>query len=592
MIDRLLSKKVLILMIIIFFGISIISISTISKASDENDNIVVVLDPGHGGNDPGAVNASKNLIERDLNLKISQYTKQELDKYAGIRVFQTHYGVPTNQTPPTLQERADIANELHADLLVSQHINALDSTTKVQGAEVYVTRDTTQDRFNKDCTRLGNGMLSNLSALGIKNRGIFTKASETYTYPDGVVADWYGIIRNPMFYGIPAIIVEHCYLDSSDTQFIDTDAKLQKIGQADAKAIADFYGLKLRTLDFAVESPDNNVTVSKTIDFSGWAIGPQTNQINIYIDDNLVKSDVDRIERPDIQAQEPGFETTTPKPGFSYQIDTTTLTDGEHKLKAELIGANGEKQTLCRYITVDNSKYVSGIVLDTSTITDLKDSVLNIDYAVLPDTALNKNVIWTSDDEDIVSVDSTGKITLKSTGTANITAKTEEGGYTATCKITVTELQEGQTIEYQEPLKKENSLITGIEPETKTGDVKALVLVNGNLNVIIKDAKDNILKDDDIITTGSRIIITDEEDNVLQEDTAIIFGDINGDGIVNIADLVGVRLEMLSNDKLNSVYLKAGNLAKRVNNLPLGTTLNIADLVAVRQIMLGNLKVI
>ena len=52
-----------------------------------NGNIVVVLDPGHGGSDPGA--SGNGLREKDLTLKIAQYAKQELEKYAGVTVYLT-----------------------------------------------------------------------------------------------------------------------------------------------------------------------------------------------------------------------------------------------------------------------------------------------------------------------------------------------------------------------------------------------------------------------------------------------------------------------------------------------------------------------
>ncbi|MCL2859193.1 MAG: N-acetylmuramoyl-L-alanine amidase [Oscillospiraceae bacterium] len=585
-------KRILIPMIILLLMIIIISINTTSKATDENDNIVVVLDPGHGGNDPGAVNTSLNLIERDLNLKISQYTKQELDKYAGIRTFQTHYGVPVNQDPPTLQQRADIANGLHADLLISQHINAIDSTTKVQGAEVYVTRDTSQDIFNKNCTKLGNIILNNLSALGIKNRGIFTKPvtsqSDTPVYPDGQVADWYGIIRNPMFYGIPAMIVEHCYIDSSDTQFINTDAKLQKIGQADAKAIVDFYGLQLKTLNFAVESPDNNVTVSKTVDFSGWAIGPQTNQVNIYIDDKLVKSNVERIERTDIQAQYPGFETTTPNPGFSYSIDTTKLTDGPHKLKAELIGANGEKQTLCRYITVDNSKYVSGVEFNIPNITDINGSKINLNYSILPTTAVNKNVTFTSDNEDVATVDSLGKVTLNSAGIANITVKTEEGEYTATCTVTATELGEDESFNLNSPLVEEDTILTGIPPETLVKNVKANIQTSENLKVVIKDKDGVELNDNQPVPTGSHVLIMDSNDTVIKDDLVLVYGDLNGEtvtdsstgNVVDAVDLLLLKRHLLQVALLQFPY----NVTADINK---DNVIDAVDLLLLKRHLLG-----
>lgn len=57
---------------------------------------------------------------------------------------------------------------------------------------------------------------------------------------------------------------------------------------------------------------------------------------------------------------------------------------------------------------------------------------------VYPTNAANKNVTWTSNNNDIATVDGTGLVTAKAAGTATITATTEDGGHTDTCVVTVT----------------------------------------------------------------------------------------------------------------------------------------------------------
>ena len=57
---------------------------------------------------------------------------------------------------------------------------------------------------------------------------------------------------------------------------------------------------------------------------------------------------------------------------------------------------------------------------------------------VYPTNATNKKVTWTSDNDDIATVDGTGRVTANAVGTATITATTEDGGYTDTCVVTVT----------------------------------------------------------------------------------------------------------------------------------------------------------
>jgi len=56
-----------------------------------------------------------------------------------------------------------------------------------------------------------------------------------------------------------------------------------------------------------------------------------------------------------------------------------------------------------------------------------------------PSEPTNGNVLWTSDNEDVATVDQSGKITAKNPGAANITVETVDGGYKAVCKVTVVE---------------------------------------------------------------------------------------------------------------------------------------------------------
>lgn len=81
---------------------------------------VVVIDAGHGGTQPGAV--KKDINEKDLNLKIVQQLKELLDEVdeEKMKVFYTRL----DDSNPSLQDRAGMANQLQADLFISVHNNA------------------------------------------------------------------------------------------------------------------------------------------------------------------------------------------------------------------------------------------------------------------------------------------------------------------------------------------------------------------------------------------------------------------------------------------------------------------------------------
>lgn len=82
---------------------------------------------------------------------------------------------------------------------------------------------------------------------------------------------------------------------------------------------------------------------------------------------------------------------------------------------------------------------VTGVTLDQTSLTLEAGQTAQLTATVQPANAANQAVTWSSSDNNIVSVDATGKITANAKGSATITVTTEEGGKTATCTVTVTE---------------------------------------------------------------------------------------------------------------------------------------------------------
>lgn len=79
----------------------------------------------------------------------------------------------------------------------------------------------------------------------------------------------------------------------------------------------------------------------------------------------------------------------------------------------------------------------SGVALDYSTRNMYLGQTTTLNATVLPETATNRKVAWSSSNSAVVTVTATGKLTALSKGTAIITVRTESGGYTATCAVTV-----------------------------------------------------------------------------------------------------------------------------------------------------------
>ena len=206
--------------------------------STKSSNIVVVLDPGHGGKDSGATRGS--VYEKTINFKVASYCKAELEKYYGVTVYMTR----TGDTNPSLEARARFAASKNADILVSIHQNSGSSSSR--GAEVYYPNKNYKPAIGNSGKAVANSIQKELVSLGLNNRG--TKIRNTAngsTYADGSYADYYGIIRNAKKLGVPGIIVEHAFLSNAQdyNTFLNSDSKLKKLGVADATGIAKAFGL-------------------------------------------------------------------------------------------------------------------------------------------------------------------------------------------------------------------------------------------------------------------------------------------------------------------------------------------------------------
>lgn len=96
---------------------------------------LVVIDPGHGGKDPGAGNGA--LKEKDLVLRLALALRDELLRQGGIRVAMTR----EDDRYLLLPVRPDIARRLQADLFISIHADSTEVGTGARGATVYVLSD-------------------------------------------------------------------------------------------------------------------------------------------------------------------------------------------------------------------------------------------------------------------------------------------------------------------------------------------------------------------------------------------------------------------------------------------------------------------
>lgn len=143
------------IMIAIVFYIAVYFGSSIGTVSGEFKDVKVVIDPGHGGSDPGKVGVGE-VLEKDINLQISIRLKKLLEK-KGIKVIMTREddcsladeGVG-NKKVSDLKNRIKKVEESDADILVSIHQNSY-SSESVKGAQVFYYTDSENGKNLSNC---------------------------------------------------------------------------------------------------------------------------------------------------------------------------------------------------------------------------------------------------------------------------------------------------------------------------------------------------------------------------------------------------------------------------------------------------------
>jgi len=223
--------------------------------SSKSGNIVVALDPGHDSKHTGATGIG-GLKEEVLTLKIANYCKTELEKYAGVSVYMTRTTsscpYPSNKSSGgDIGDRVQAAARAGADLFVSFHLNS-SSSSGSNGAEVIVPNGNWKPQVASDGRKLAQAILNELKAVGVNMRptSIYSKdTTVNETYPDGSKSDYFSVQIYAKEAGIPGIIVEHAFLTNSNdvNKFLKTESGLKKLGCADATGIAKYLGLSKKS---------------------------------------------------------------------------------------------------------------------------------------------------------------------------------------------------------------------------------------------------------------------------------------------------------------------------------------------------------
>ena len=199
---------------------------------DNDGELVVVLDPGHGGENLGA--EYEGRVEKEINMIVANAMYERLSKYEGITVYMTR----TEDVDLSLLERAEFAQSVNADFLFCLHFNMSEFHT-LYGAEIWIQSEGIE---NQEGYRFGQVWIEDMQNHGLYLRGIKTRLNSK-----GI--DYYGILRHCKEFGITAALLEHCHLDHlADSGFANSEEDLKQFGILDADSLAKYFGLSSEEL--------------------------------------------------------------------------------------------------------------------------------------------------------------------------------------------------------------------------------------------------------------------------------------------------------------------------------------------------------
>ena len=224
---------------------------------------VIVIDPGHGGIDPGANASSGNVYEMDLVLAFAQRLKKKLEENGRYRIVMTR----DEDVFISLGDRVRAARGVQADLFISVHADSISGGQEVRGLTVYTGAERASDA---DSARLADRENKADAVAGVESRDIPDDVSdilmeltlrETRSFSHGFASRLVGefdsvarLNKNPhrqarfqvlRAHDVPSVLVELGYLSSQkDLDLLMSEDWRAKMVSAMSVAVDRFFAAR------------------------------------------------------------------------------------------------------------------------------------------------------------------------------------------------------------------------------------------------------------------------------------------------------------------------------------------------------------
>ncbi|MBI2341384.1 MAG: N-acetylmuramoyl-L-alanine amidase [Deltaproteobacteria bacterium] len=189
----------------------------VSQAGSIQEAVTIVIDPGHGGKDAGAI-GPKGTEKKDVTLSLSKKLAEQIkNDIKGAKVFLTR----GNDATLTLDDRVKFANKKRADLFISIHANAAVSK-KQRGVQTYFLNNASDDAARRQASDLEKIISTMIQNASTEESRILAKSVHHRLVKD-LSGKYSGVadqkVRSAMFYVLvgvkcPSILVETSYVSN------------------------------------------------------------------------------------------------------------------------------------------------------------------------------------------------------------------------------------------------------------------------------------------------------------------------------------------------------------------------------------------
>ena len=234
-----------------------VEVTVIEAPQKKSGDIVIVIDPGHGGVDPGAVGKYKTY-EKNITLAVGKALHRKINAIPGYKAYLTRHKdifIP-------LRDRVRYAQRKHADLFISLHADAHENR-KVRGGSVYVLSDKSSDkeaaRLARDANR--GDLMAGMSLkeepnyvrqilIDLTQRDTMNKSAllakeiledmdtAVYVRKKEVAFAGFRVLKAP---GIPSVLVEMSYISNpKEERMLRKASNQNKIAESIARGVQGY----------------------------------------------------------------------------------------------------------------------------------------------------------------------------------------------------------------------------------------------------------------------------------------------------------------------------------------------------------------